>query len=422
MNQPATTSTPTTPSPQPVPSGSLGLYAVTIFLSAFLLFQVQPMIAKLILPWFGGSAAVWVTCMLFFQIALLLGYGYAHFIVRSVPLPRQAAVHITLLVLSLAVLPILPNPRWKPAGGDDPLFGIMGLLAITVGLPYMLLSSTSPLLQSWYSRSREGALPYRFFALSNLGSMLALVSYPIIVEPYLSNRTQAWIWSGAFVAFAGCCIAVALASRKGHAAVAADLVEEAPAPAWSVRLLWMLLAAAASAMLLAITNHMTQNVAAIPFLWIVPLSIYLLTFILCFESHRWYSRAVFVPLFAVGLGLLAWFINTQETPDTPLLVILLPKLSKYFKEPAIVDAIIFLSVVLFVVCMVCHGELARLKPHTSHLTGFYLTISVGGAIGGLFVAYFAPRVFNTLYELPILVAVVRMADSLGILARAAGSS
>jgi len=406
MNQPATSTLPAAAATQSAAAGSLGLYAVTIFLSAFLLFQVQPMIAKLILPWFGGSAAVWVTCMLFFQIALLLGYGYAHFIVRSVPLQRQAIVHISLLVLSLATLPILPNPRWKPAGGDDPLFGIMGLLSLTVGLPYMLLSSTSPLLQSWYSRSREGAFPYRFFALSNLGSMLALLSYPILVEPYLSNRTQAWIWSVAFVAFAACCIAVALASRKGQAAAAAVIPDEAPAPAWNVRLLWMLLSAAASGLLLALTNHMTQNVAAIPFLWIVPLSIYLLTFILCFESHRWYQRRIFVPIYAAGLALLAWFIITQETPDTPLLVILLPKLAPYFKEPAMIDAIVFLSVVLFVICMVCHGELARLKPHASHLTGFYLTISVGGAIGGLFVAFFAPRVFNSLYELPILVAVV----------------
>lgn len=422
MNPQATSTTPTSTTPEPAPSGSLGLYAVTIFLSAFLLFQVQPMIAKLILPWFGGSAAVWVTCMLFFQIALLLGYGYAHFIVRSVPLPRQAVVHITLLVLSLAVLPILPNPRWKPAGGEDPMLGIMGLLAVTVGLPYILLSSTSPLLQSWYARTREGGLPYRFFALSNLGSMLALLTYPIMVEPYLSNRMQAWVWSGAFVAFACCCVAVALASRKGHAALPEVSEEDAAPPAWSVRLLWMLLAAAASAMLLAITNHMTQNVAAIPFLWIIPLSIYLLTFILCFESHRWYKRKVFVPLFGAGVVSLAWFINTQETPDQPLLAIFLnwlgnllkaPKLAnpllelaKSFKEPAIVDAIIFLSLVLFVICMVCHGELSRLKPHTSQLTGFYLTISVGGALGGLFVAFFAPRVFHALYELPVLLAVV----------------
>ena len=226
---------------------------------------------------------------------------------------------MVLLVVSLATLPILPNPRWKPAGGDDPLLGIMGLLAITVGLPYMLLSSTSPLLQSWYSRSREGGLPYRFFALSNLGSMLALLSYPILVEPYLSNRTQAWVWSGAFVR-------VRLLLRRRWLSPAAKdmrpLVESqiaSPRAGWSVRILWMLLAAAASAMLLAITNHMTQNVAAIPFLWIVPLSIYLLTFILCFESHRWYRRAVFVPIFRVGLGSLCVLWLPTEKRKTSLL-------------------------------------------------------------------------------------------------------
>jgi SAM-dependent methyltransferase len=232
--------------------------------------------------------------------------------------------------------------------------------------------------------------------------MLALLSYPVLVEPYLSNYHQGWVWSGAFVAFTACCVAVAMTSRNGRTGVAAEEDEEEATPAWSLRLLWMLLAATASGLLLAVTNHMTQNVAAIPFLWIVPLSIYLLTFILCFESHRWYKRQVFVPVFAIGLGLLAWFLITQETPDKPLLTILLPALTPFFHEPAMVDAIIFLSIVLFVICMVCHGELARLKPHTSHLTGFYLTISVGGAIGGLFVAFFAPRVFEALYEFPIL--------------------
>jgi hypothetical protein len=386
MNQAATTSTSPILSSEPARSGSLGLYAVTIFLSAFLLFQVQPMIAKLILPWFGGSAAVWVTCMLFFQVALLLGYGYAHFIVRSVPLRHQTTLHIALLVLSLATLPILPNPRWKPAGGDDPMLGIMCLLALTVGLPYMLLSSTSPLLQSWYSRSREGALPYRFFALSNLGSMLALISYPVLVEPYLSNKTQVWVWSGAFIAFAVCCITVALSSRKGHAAIV-EAQEPVAAPGWGDRIMWMLLAAAASGMLLAVTNHMTQNVASIPFLWILPLSLYLLSFILCFESHRWYSRLVFIPTFLVGSGSMAWFITAMDTPDK------------------LIIAVIFLALTLFSVCMVCHGELSRLKPDASHLTGFYLTISVGGAIGGLFVAYFAPRVFKSMYELPVLICV-----------------
>ncbi len=217
-----------------------------------------------------------------------------------------------------------------------------------------------------------------------------MLSYPVLVEPYLSNRSQAWIWSGAFVAFACCCIAVALTSRKGTVA-APELNEEAAAPEWGVRILWMLLAAAGSAMLLAITNHMTQNVAAIPFLWIVPLSMYLLTFILCFESHRWYSRTVFVPMFAAGLAALAWFITDAGNAGYGCIL-----------------ALVLISRIDALRCL--HGVPRRTgADEARHLApdGFYLTISVGGAVGGLFVAFFAPRVFNALYEMPILVGLSR---------------
>src|SRR5580698_2921879 len=191
------------------------LFAATILLSAFLLFQVQPLIAKLILPWFGGSAAVWTSCMLFFQLALLGGYAWAHWLSEQ-PLKRQILLHVGLLLVSLAVLPIIPSARWKPAGGDDPLLGILGLLAATVGLPYFLLSATSPLLQSWYSRANGGALPYRFFALSNAGSMAGLLTYPVFVEPNLTNRHQAWMWSGGFIAFVAFFATVAFRSRNAR--------------------------------------------------------------------------------------------------------------------------------------------------------------------------------------------------------------
>ena len=181
------------------------LYAATIFLSAFLLFQVQPIIAKIILPWFGGSSAVWSTCMLFFQLALLLGYLYAHLLYRKLGGRRAAIVHILLLAASLATLPILPRPEWKTVTAANPSFRILGLLAVTIGLPYFLLSSTSPLLQAWYARSRKSAMPYRLFALSNFASMLALLSYPFLVEPNLTSRAQATIWSVAYVAFAVVC-------------------------------------------------------------------------------------------------------------------------------------------------------------------------------------------------------------------------
>jgi len=364
------------------------LFAATILLSAFLLFQVQPLIAKLILPWFGGSAAVWTSCMLFFQMALLGGYAYAHWL-NGQPGKRQTLMHIALLAASLLVLPILPNPWWKPAGGQDPLLRILGLLTATVGLPYFLLSSTSPLLQSWYSRANGGAMPYRFFALSNAGSMLGLLAYPVLVEPYLTAGQQAWSWSIGYGAFALVCATVAFRSRRGHMAAEAP-VATGPAPSWGDRALWMGLAACASGLLLAVTNHLTQNVAAIPFLWVLPLSLYLLSFILCFDSDRWYKRWLFVRLGAVAIAGMAYAISEESTIGDLKM------------------AVAFFSVTLFVLFMVCHGELARRRPAPAYLTSFYLMVSVGGAAGGLFIGFAAPYFFNALYDLPVMVSVTAM--------------
>ena len=361
------------------------LFAATILLSAFLLFQVQPLIAKLILPWFGGSAAVWTSCMLFFQMALLGGYGYAHWLNGQSP-KRQTTVHMILMAVSFAALPILPSPLWKPHGADDPLLRILGLLAATVGLPYFLLSSTSPLLQTWYSRSNGGAMPYRFFALSNAGSMLGLLTYPVFVEPYLTNQQQAWMWSGSYVAFVVVCSLVAWMSREFQPA--AEVTSDAApsiAPSWADWLIWMGLAASASALLLAITNHLTQNVAAIPFLWVLPLSLYLLSFILCFDSDRWYSRWLFTRLAAVALPALAYAISSQSNISD--LKIALP----------------FFCTALFVLFMVFHGELARRRPAPAFLTSFYLMVSVGGAVGGLLIGFAAPYLLNALYDLQIVV-------------------
>jgi hypothetical protein len=362
-------------------------FAATILLSAFLLFQVQPLIAKLILPWFGGSAAVWTSCMLFFQMALLAGYAYAHWL-NGQPERRQTVIHIALLVLSLATLPILPSPWWKPTAAEDPLLRILGLLTATVGLPYFLLSSTSPLLQTWYSRSNGGALPYRFFALSNAGSMLGLLAYPVLVEPYLTAGQQAWSWSIGFGAFVLVCATVAFRSRRGHEEIAASPKSEpGPAPAFSERLLWMGLAACASGLLLAVTNHLTQNVAAIPFLWVLPLSLYLLSFILCFDSDRWYLRPVFGVLGVAALGGMAYLISQENT----------------FGD--LKRAVGLFCAALFVLFMVCHGELARRRPSPAYLTGFYLMVSVGGALGGLFIGFAAPYFFNALYDLQVMISV-----------------
>ena len=363
------------------------LYAGTIFLSAFLLFQVQPIIAKSILPWFGGSAAVWTTCMLFFQIVLLAGYGYAYLTMKLLGPRQQAMLHIALLAASVATLPILPNPAWKPAGFQDPITRILGLLGMTLGAPYFLLSSTGPLLQAWFVREADPAASrrtYRLFALSNLGSMLALLSYPPLVEPFLGTRFQAHAWSAAYVIFVITCATVAWrASGVQHLRKSAAETVEAPRPSRWLLPLWTALAACASILLLAVTNYLCQEVASIPFLWIVPLTLYLLSFILCFDSDRWYRRFIFLPLAAVALGGLAYRSKSDAPYDNLQL------------------AIVGIAGGLFVCCMVCHGELARLKPHPRYLTSFYLATALGGAIGGIFVGVFAPLAFRSFFEVPV---------------------
>jgi hypothetical protein len=363
-------------------------YALTISLSAFLLFEVQPVIAKMILPWFGGSSAVWSTCMLFFQLVLLLGYVYAHWLNKLLP-RRQAIAHISLLALSLAALPIIPNPGWKHSGIGQPSFAILALLAVTVGLPYFLLSATSPLLQAWYARSHKTGLPYRLFALSNFSSMLALLSYPFLIEPNLSSPVQARVWSGGFVVFALLCGLTAWRTSaeaqwdRPSPSVACQPATLPPAPTRTSRLLWLWLAAAASILLLAVTTHLTQDVAAIPFLWILPLAVYLLSFIICFESPRIYHRAVFVPLLIASLGYMSYRLWPGHIKTDLRLTI---------------GLFVF---ALFICCMVCHGELVRLKPHPRYLTGFYVIVSLGGAVGGLFVGLLAPNLFRAYYEFPI---------------------
>src|SRR6266571_6817187 len=277
------------------------LYAATIFFSAFLLFLVQPITAKQILPWFGGSAAVWTTCLVFFQTTLLLGYAYSDAVTRRLSAKAQVGLHVALLAASCALLPIVPGMHWKPLGTENPSWLILGLLAATIGLPYFLLSTTSPLVQAWFARSFPGKSPYRLFALSNLASMLALLGYPFALEPWVTTRLQSYGWSGAYVGFALLTAAsgafalrapgatLASASERGSGG---ESRETSPGLGWQI--LWATLAATGSFLLLAVSNHICQNIASIPLLWIAPLSIYLLSFILCFDSTRWYRREVFL--------------------------------------------------------------------------------------------------------------------------------
>jgi hypothetical protein len=378
------------------------LYALTISLSAFLLFEVQPIIAKMILPWFGGTSAVWTTCMLFFQAILLGGYLYAHWLHERVPSRKQAWAHMALLAISLAALPIIPGASWKTATAGNPSLRILALLAATVGAPYFLLSSTSPLLQAWYARHHRGGIPYRLFALSNAASMLALLSYPLLVEPNLPTRMQAIAWSVGYVIFAGLCALTAWRSSQ-EPAVAVDgsaAVEEPGAPpAFGDRFLWLMLSACASVLLLAVTTHLTQDIAAIPFLWILPLSVYLLSFIVCFEAPRIYQRAAFLPSLVGALIFMAYELWPERQSLTPP-DFLLPSLL-FFQNLGMRASIMLFAAALFICCMVCHGELVRIRPHPRYLTGFYVAVSLGGVCGGLFVGLLAPSVFHSYDEFPI---------------------
>ncbi|MGD1029872.1 MAG: fused MFS/spermidine synthase [Opitutaceae bacterium] len=373
------------------------LYALTIFIGAFLLFQVQPLMGKYILPWFGGSPGVWTTCLLFFQTALLAGYAYAHYTSKRLKPGTQAILHIVLLLAALACLPIIPSVSWKPQAPGDPTLRILALLTVNLGLPYFVLSATGPLIQRWFSLTHPGVSPYRLFALSNAGSLLALLSYPFFFEWEYTRRTQANLWAGGLVFFVIVCgICAARVRRRTAGTIPAQEVlpaavpgggegtsAEVPSvPASGDRLLWLALPTVASILLLATTNKLCEDLAVVPFLWVLPLSLYLLSFIVCFDSPRWYVRPLFSGLLVVGLGVVTELLYLGG--DAPIRT-----------------QVIGYSVALFAGCMFCHGELYRRKPHPSRLTSFYLTIAAGGALGGLLVAVVAPLVFNSYLELPI---------------------
>ncbi len=363
------------------------VYALTIFLGAFLLFQVQPLLGKFILPWFGGGPGVWTTCLLFFQILLLAGYAYAHATSRFLAPRRQAVVHLLLLVAAVALLPIIPSDAWKPMATGNPTLQILLLLSGCVGVPYFVLSTTGPLLQHWFSRTNPGVSPYRLYALSNVGSLLALLSYPIYFETHFSRRVQASLWAGSLILYAISCGFCALRlwrltpSASNQAPTIQHPVSVIPHPASRIQYpSWLLLPACASLLLLATTNKLCQDVAVVPFLWIVPLALYLLSFIICFDSPRWYHRLLFTPLLVVALIGFCWALA-------------------HGSDWSLWRQILVYCGSLFVCCMVCHGELYRLRPAPERLTGFYLAIAAGGALGGLFVAVIAPMIFSNYYEL-----------------------
>ena len=408
------------------------LFAISIFLSAFLLFQIQPMIGKSILPWFGGTPAVWSTLMLFFQVLLTGGYAYAYWLIARVRQKKQIIVHLSLIGLAIFILislsffwtsPITPDSSWKPVDINTPVLDIFKLLVISVGLPYFILAANGPLMQAWFSHIFPNQSYARLYALSNLGSLLGLLAYPVLIEPNLSLRGQGWTWATGFALFGLLTTWLAIRSREvapaphlpwrkvpegaSLAKSAYDSAHLTPPPPFALMSLWILLSGTASLFLLSVTNQISQEVAVIPFLWILPLTLYLLSFILTFSGERGYHRKSYALLFIISAAL-TLFVMLNATA-----------LHVYWQ-------IVAYSLLLFAACMLCHGELYLLRPAASHLTTFYLMVSIGGAFGGLFVSLIAPLIFNGYWEffvglamaISVLLTVLRSNQSGNITTRA----
>jgi hypothetical protein len=357
------------------------LYALTIFLSAFLLFSVQPMAAKQLLPLFGGSSAVWIACLVFFQVVLLLGYLYAHWL-TSYPAVRQARIHVVLLGIALLTLGIHERP--SPISiSYHPALAVFGVLSAIIGIPYLALSATTPLVTAWYARTFSSGSPYRLFALSSLGSMLALCSYPVLIEPRLSMSWQSTAWTAAFFLFAVLCGSIAWSARNTTAtppqlpAEQIEIQQKKPEAA----VLWFVLAMGGGMMLTAVTSHLSQNIAAIPLLWLPPLALYLLTFILTFEGGGRYPRSVLLRLALLALMAMGY---------------LLFDIRKVF---AIEIALPVFLGGLFLTCLFLHGELYARRPEAENLTQFYLCIAAGAAAGSALVGVLAPLVLPANYDL-----------------------
>jgi hypothetical protein len=362
------------------------ILAVTTFLGAFLLFQVQPLIGKYILPWFGGGASVWSTCLLFFQVIVFAGYAYAHLTTRFLTARSQVVVHLALLAVSLALLPVVPGASWQPDGVAWPSVRILCLLTMTLGLPCLLLSATSPLLQAWGAASASTPHPYRLFAYANGGSLVALLTYPVVVEPALSRAAQATLWSvafGCFVLLTAGCVAWRLrrcdaaASRAGRTDVPRS---DGEAPFLGTWLLWLGFSAVPVILLMAVTNQMSNEVAPIPFLWVVFLALYLLSFVICFGGL--YRRSIVGVAFVLSLAA-TYVLLTYGAKTSPLV-----QLCVY-------------SAVLLACCTLCHGELYGLRPAVGYLTHYYLSLAAGGALGGALVVIVAPVVFDRYVELHV---------------------
>jgi hypothetical protein len=369
------------------------VFTISIFTSAFLLFLIQPLFGKMALPLLGGSPAVWNTCMLFFQTTLLAGYAYAHLSTRLLGVRRQAALHFVVLCAALLTLPIGIASGWYSPSVSSPALWLLGLLTVSIGLPFFVLSSSGPLFQKWFANTRhpDANNPYFLYAASNLGSLLALVAYPLLLEPRLTVWQQSWVWSAGFglltVLVASCGLLLWREYSPERVAHVPAVERKQATISPMRRLRWLALAFVPSSLLLGTTTYITTDIAAVPFLWVLPLALYLLTFVLVFARNPPIGQQIIMRVHPFVLIPLVAFIALGASHfPTPFLLLHL--------------------IVFFVSVMICHGELAADRPSTAHLTEFYLWMSVGGALGGAFNVLIAPRVFTSITEYPLALVLV----------------
>ena len=377
------------------------LFVVAVFASAGLVFLVEPMIAQLLLPRLGGSAAVWNTSLAFFQTALLLGYGYAHLLQRLGPVRRQMTVHLMVLALAAVVLPLHVPQALGASSTDHPILWLLGVLVLAIGPPFAALSATAPLLQAWFGRMLAGpggrADPYGLYAASNLGSLLALLAYPFVVQPLTGLGDQRMAWSAAYGGFAVLVLVLAILLWRRPEAVAGARTDSAEIPSvpgvWKERLVWMLLAAAPASLLLGVTTHITTDVASAPFLWVTPLALYLLTFVIAFQTPSPVPPGVVLLLQAVSAAICLMIMPIRSSLWLPLLGVHLTA--------------------FFLTALVCHQALAARRPTAARLTDFYFWMSLGGVLGGSFNAFVAPAVFNAVWEYPLVLVLAGLARPWG---------
>jgi hypothetical protein len=361
-------------------------YFISVFISAFLIFQIQPIISKIILPWFGGGASVWTTCMLFFQFFLLIGYLYAYILTKILKVRHQIVVHLVVLLCSLFLLPYSISDIQNTLSGGAPTWAVLKVLFMGLGFPYLILSANTPLLQHWFTRETNAANPYRLYAISNIGSFLALVSYPVLIEPFMTLDWQVKLWSSIyyiFVLLVACIFFIVVKQNNNNSHFIPEHIIN-PKVSFFRLILWFMLSALGVVLLVSTTNALTQNVPPVPFLWLAPLAIYLLTYVVTFSNFGIYVRYLWLPLFMLlsFVALLIYFIGGQFDIITQLLIYLL---------------------ILLCGCMICHGELNSLKPKQGNTTLFYLVLSGGGVFGSFLVSFVAKSVFDEFLEFPLAI-------------------